>query len=89
MIYQKEIIKMTKLEELEDFQKTVIKQRQEIFKLEARIQHLENTQVRVINNVTFIQQAIEKLTTVVDKFHELWYCKEDTDTKEDENEQTH
>ncbi len=89
MIYQKEIIKMTKLEELEDFQKTVIKQRQEIFKLEARIQHLENTQVRVINNVTFIQQAIEKLTTVVDKFHELWYCKEDTDTKEDEDEQTH
>tara|TARA_R100001509_G_scaffold43102_1_gene23328 strand:+ start:1894 stop:2136 length:243 start_codon:yes stop_codon:yes gene_type:complete len=80
---------MTKLEELEDFQKTVIKQRQEIFKLEARIQHLENTQVRVINNVTFIQQAIEKLTTVVDKFHELWYCKEDTDTKEDEDEQTH
>jgi hypothetical protein len=31
---------MTKLEELQDFQKTVIKQRQEIFKLEARIQHL-------------------------------------------------
>ena len=43
--------------------------------LEARIQHLENTQVRVINNVTFIQQAIQKLTTVVDKFHELWYWK--------------
>jgi hypothetical protein len=79
---------MTKLEELQDFQKTVIKQRQEIFKLEARIQHLENTQVRVINNVTFIQQAIQKLTTVVDKFHELWYCGGDTDTKEDENEQT-
>lgn len=56
--------------------------------LEARIQHLESTQVRVINNVTFIQQAIQKLTTIVDKFHELWYREGDTYTKEDENEQT-
>ena len=69
---------MTKLEELEA----------RIQHLEARIKHLESTQIRLINNVTFIQQAIQKLTTVVDKFHELWYCGGDTDTKEDENEQT-
>ena len=79
---------MTKLEELQDFQKTVIKQRQEIFKLEARIQHLENTQVRVINNVTFIQQAIQKLTKIVDTIYDMWYARGDTYTKEDENEQT-
>jgi len=69
---------MTKLEELEA----------RIQHLEARIKHLESTQIRLINNVTFIQQAIQKLTTVVDKVHELWYCGGDTDTKEDENEQT-
>jgi hypothetical protein len=57
--------------------------------LEARIQHLENTQVRVINNVTFIQQAIEKLTKIIDKFYEFVYAGGDTYTKEDENEQTH
>ncbi len=79
---------MTKLEELQDFQKTVIKQRQEIFKLEARIKHLENTQVRVINNVTFIQQAIEKLTKIIDRMYEFLYARGDTYTKEDENEQT-
>jgi len=56
--------------------------------LEARIQHLENTQVRVINNVTFIQQAIEKLTKVIDTIYNMWYARGDTDTKEDENEQT-
>jgi len=57
--------------------------------LEARIQHLENTQVRIVNNVTFIQQAIEKLTKIVDKFYDLWYARRDTDTNEDKNEQTH
>ena len=56
--------------------------------LEARIQHLESTQVRVINNVTFIQQAIEKLTKVIDTIYNMWYARGDTDTKEDENEQT-
>ena len=56
--------------------------------LEARIQHLESTQVRVINNVTFIQQAIEKLTKIIDKFYEFVYGRGDTYTKEDENEQT-
>ena len=57
--------------------------------LEARIQHLENTQVRVINNVTFIQQAIEKLTKIVDTIYDMWYARGDTSTKEDENAQTH
>ena len=56
--------------------------------LEARIQHLESTQVRLINNVTFIQQAIEKLTKIIDKFYEFVYAGGDTYTKEDENEQT-
>ena len=56
--------------------------------LEARIQHLENTQVRVINNVTFIQQAIQKLTKIVDTIYDMWYARGDTYTKEDENEQT-
>ena len=57
--------------------------------LEARIQHLENTQVRIVNNVTFIQQAIEKLTKIIDRMYDTWYARGDTDTKEDENEQTH
>ena len=57
--------------------------------LEARVQHLENTQVRIVNNVTFIQQAIEKLTKIVDKFYEFVYAGRDTDTNEDKNEQTH
>ena len=59
-----------------------------IDELEARIQHLESTQIRIINNVTFIQQAIQKLTKIVDTIRELWYCGGDTDTKEDEDEQT-
>ena len=59
-----------------------------IEELEARIQHLENTQVRVINNVTFIQQAIQKLTKIIDTIYDMWYARRDTDTNEDKNEQT-
>jgi uncharacterized coiled-coil protein SlyX len=57
--------------------------------LEARIEHLEKMQTRIVKNVTFTQQAIEKLTKIIDRMYEFVYAGGDTYTKEDENEQTH
>ena len=61
----------------------------ELEELKARIEHLEKMPHRLVKNVTFTQQGIQKLTKVVDCIAELCYPILDTDTKKDENEQTH
>ena len=60
----------------------------ELEELKARIEHLEKMQTRIVKNVTFTQQAIEKLTKIIDRVYEFVYARGDTYTKEDENEQT-
>ena len=61
----------------------------ELEELKARIEHLEQIQTRIVKNVTFTQQAVQKLSKIIDCIAELCYPILDTDTKKDENEQTH